>query len=47
MHSLKRDIDLNVNAEYQMRNVNEVIDSIISDPLLRQVLAGIPVPVRL
>lgn len=41
MHSLKRDIDLNVNAEYQMRNVNEVIDSIISDPLLRQVLAGI------
>jgi all-trans-retinol 13,14-reductase len=41
MHSLRKDVDLNVNAEYQMRSVNEVIDSLISDPTLREVLAGI------
>lgn len=41
IHSLRRDVDLNVNAEYQMRSVNEVVDSIISDPVLRQVLVGI------
>ena len=41
MHSLNSDVDLNVNADYQIVSVNEVIDSVISDPLLRQVLAGI------
>jgi all-trans-retinol 13,14-reductase len=41
VHSLNRNVDLNINAEYQMRSVNEVIDSVVSDPLLRQVLAGI------
>ena len=41
MHSLRKDVDLNVNAEYQMRSVNEVIDSLITDPTLREVLAGI------
>lgn len=41
MHSLKKEVDLNVNTEYQMRSVNEVIDSVITDPVLREVLAGI------
>jgi all-trans-retinol 13,14-reductase len=41
MHSLNRHVDLNVHAEYQMRSVDEVIDSIVSDPVLRQVLVGI------
>ena len=41
MHSLQPKVDLNVNAEHQIRSVNEVIDSVISDPVLRQVLVGI------
>lgn len=41
MHSLNTAVDLNVNAEYQMRSVNEVIDSMISNPTLREVLASI------
>lgn len=41
MHSLNRNPDLTVNAEYLMRSVNEVIESTVSNPLLRQVLAGI------
>ena len=41
MHSLNRHFDIGVHAEYQMRSVNEVIDGMISDPVLRQVLAGI------
>ena len=41
MHSLNRQVDLNIHAEYQMKSVDEVIDSVISDPVLRQVLAGI------
>ena len=41
VHSLNRNVDLNVNAEYQMRSVSEVIDSMITNPTLRQVLAGI------
>lgn len=40
MHSLNRNVDLNVNAEYQMRTINDVIDSVITDPSLRQVLAS-------
>lgn len=41
MHSLNRDADISINAAYQMRSVNEVIDSVVSHPTLRQVLAGI------
>ena len=41
MHSLNRDVDLYVSAEYQKRSVNDVIDSVVKNPLLRQVLAGI------
>lgn len=41
MHSLNRHVDVNINAEYQTRSVNEVIDSVISAPLLKQVLAGV------
>ena len=41
MHSLQKKVDLNINTEYQTRSVNEVIDSLISDPILRQVLVGI------
>lgn len=41
MHSLNTQVDLNVNADYQIVSINKVIDSVISDPLLRQVLAGI------
>ena len=43
MHSLNRNVDVNINAEYQMRSVNEVIDSVVENPLLRQVLAGIQI----
>ena len=41
MHSLNRNVDVNINAEYQMRSVNEVIDHVVTNPLLQQVLAGI------
>ena len=41
MHSLNRDVDLYVSAEFQRRSVNDVIDSVVKNPLLRQVLAGI------
>lgn len=41
MHSLNRDVDVNMNAEYQTRSVNDVIDGVITNPLLKQVLAGI------
>ena len=41
VHSLNQEVDLNVNAEYQMRSVNEVIGSVISDKRLREVLASI------
>ena len=40
LHSLSRNADLDAYAEYQSRSVNEVIDSIITDPVLRQVLVG-------
>jgi all-trans-retinol 13,14-reductase len=32
--------DAAVNAEYQLRSVNEVIDAVITDPLLAKVLVG-------
>ena len=41
MHSLKHvETDVAVNLEYQMRSINEVIGSAISDPLLAKVLVG-------
>ena len=41
IHSLHQEVDLNTNVEYQTRCVGDVIDQVISDPLLRQVLAGV------
>lgn len=41
LHSLKyAETDASVNTEYQLRSVNEVIDNIITDPLLSKVLVG-------
>ena len=41
MHSLKyAESDAAVNTEYQLRSINEVIDGIITDPLLAKVLVG-------
>ena len=41
MHSLNHvETDAAVNLEFQMRTINEVIDSTISDPLLAKVLVG-------
>ena len=41
MHRLNTDVDMETFAKYQMVSVNEVIDSLVSDPMLQQVLAGI------
>ena len=41
MHSLNKNADMNVYANYLSKSVNEVIDGIISDPLLREVLVGV------
>ena len=41
LHSLKHvESDPIINADYQLRSINEVIDSIISDPELAKVLVG-------
>ena len=40
IHSLNQEVDLNTNVEYQTRSVGDVIGQVISDQLLRQVLAG-------
>lgn len=41
LHSLKyAESDDAINTEYQLRSINEVIDSIITDPELANVLAG-------
>ena len=41
LHSLRHaESDAIVNTEYQLRSVNEVIDSVITDPLLAKVLVG-------
>ena len=41
LHSLKHvENDPTINADYQLRSINEVIDSIISDPELAKVLVG-------
>lgn len=41
MHSLNRQADLRIHAEYQTRSTGEVIQSIVGNPILREVLAGI------
>ena len=41
LHSLKHaESDAAINTEYQLRSIDEVIDSIITDPLLAKVLVG-------
>lgn len=40
IHTLKRKTDVNVNTEYQLKSVNEVINGVVRDPILRDVLAG-------
>lgn len=41
MHSLKNaESDSVVNTEYQLHSINDVIDSVITDPLLAKVLVG-------
>lgn len=41
LHSLKyAESDAAVNTEYQLRSINEVLDDVISDPLLAKVLVG-------
>ena len=41
LHSLKyAESDAVINTEYQLRSINEVIDSVITDPLLAKVLVG-------
>lgn len=41
LHSLRHaETDAAVNTEYQLRSVNEVIDSVITDPQLAKVLVG-------
>lgn len=41
MHTLNINADLDTYNKYQLLSVNEVIDGVVSDPLLRQVLVGI------
>ena len=41
LHSLKHvESDPTINADYQLRSINEVIESVISDPELAKVLVG-------
>lgn len=41
LHSLKNvETDSSINTEYQLRSINEVIDSLITDPTLAKVLVG-------
>ena len=41
MHSLRHvETDKAVNMEYQLRSINEVIDEVVTDPLLAKVLVG-------
>lgn len=41
LHALKHaESDAAINTEYQLRSINEVIDSVISDPELAKVLVG-------
>lgn len=41
MHSLNRHVDLDINTEYQMRSVDQVLDEIFTNPILSQTIAGI------
>ena len=41
MHSLNSNVDVNVYAQYQTKSIDEVMDSLISDPTLREILVGI------
>lgn len=41
MHTLNEKADIETLAKYQMVTVNEVIGSVVSDPTLQQVLAGV------
>lgn len=41
MHSINRDADINISTIYKTKSVNEVIEQIISDPLLQQIIVGI------
>ena len=41
LHTLRyAESDTAINTEYQLRSINEVIDSVITDPLLAKVLVG-------
>lgn len=41
LHSLRNaESDVAINTEFQLRSINEVIDSVITDPLLAKVLVG-------
>lgn len=41
VHSLRQaESDAAINTEYQLRSINEVIESVITDPLLAKVLVG-------
>ena len=40
MHSLNKEVDIDVNAEYKMQSVNKVLESVISSPYLQEVIAG-------
>ena len=41
LHSLKdAEADSAINTEYQLRSVNDVIDSLVTDPILAKVLVG-------
>ena len=41
IHSLKHaESDAAINTQYQLRSINEVLEEVISDPLLRDVLVG-------
>ena len=41
MHSLNRHTDINVSTAYMTKSVNEVIESVVSNPTLQQILVGI------
>ena len=41
MHGLNKHVDMNVFAEYQTKSTNEVINSVVKHPVLKEVLSGI------
>lgn len=40
VHSLSKNVDMSVNTEFQTKSINDVINGIISDPILQNVIAG-------